>query len=184
MHAGQLEILKPAIDGGKIKVVGAAYTDGWLPANAQRNMEQFLTAANNKVDAVVASNDGTAGGAVAALTAQGLAGSVPVSGQDGDVAALNRVALGTQTVSVWKDSRALGKTAGEAAMKLARGTKPADLLGVVTWADGPRKVPMTSLLLTPVAITKDNLDVVVNAGWVSRDVVCRGVKAGMAKVCP
>jgi D-xylose transport system substrate-binding protein len=184
LHAGQLEILKPAIDGGKIKVVGAAYTDGWLPANAQRNMEQFLTAANNKVDAVVASNDGTAGGAVAALTAQGLAGSVPVSGQDGDVAALNRVALGTQTVSVWKDSRALGKAAGEAAMKLAKGTKPADLLGVVTWADGPRKVPMTSLLLTPVAITKDNLDVVVNAGWVSRDVVCRGVKAGMAKVCP
>ena len=118
------------------------------------------------------------------MARQGLAGSVPVSGQDGDVAALNRVALGTQTVSVWKDSRALGKAAGEAAMKLAKGSKPADLLGVVTWADGPRKVPMTSLLLTPVAITKDNLDVVVSAGWVSRDVVCRGVKAGMAKVCP
>ena len=184
LHAGQLEIVKPAIDAGRIKVVGETYTDGWLPANAQRNMEQFLTANNNKVDAVVASNDGTAGGVVAALTAQGLAGSVPVSGQDGDVAALNRVALGTQTVSVWKDSRALGKAAGEAAMKLAKGSKPADLLGVVTWADGPRKVPMTSLLLTPVAITKDNLDVVVSAGWVSRDVVCRGVKAGMAKVCP
>ena len=103
LHAGQLEVLGPAIKSGKIKVVGEAYTDGWLPANAQRNMEQFLTANNNHVDAVVASNDGTAGGAIAALAAQGLAGSVPVSGQDGDHAALNRVALGTQTVSVWKD---------------------------------------------------------------------------------
>jgi D-xylose transport system substrate-binding protein len=71
---------------------------------AQRNMEQILTANNNRVDAVVASNDGTAGGAIAALTAQGLQGRVPVSGQDGDQAALNRIALGTQTVSVWKDA--------------------------------------------------------------------------------
>jgi D-xylose transport system substrate-binding protein len=183
LHAGQLEVLGAAIKGGKIKVVGEAYTDGWLPANAQRNMEQFLTANRNKVDAVVASNDGTAGGAIAALAAQGLAGSVPVSGQDGDHAALNRVALGTQTVSVWKDARALGKTAGEQAVKLAKGTKLAALQGTVNWADGPRKVPMTSILLTPVPISKDNLDVVIQAGWVTKDVVCRGVKPGTAKVC-
>ena len=183
LHAGQLEVLKAAIDSGKIKIVGNAYTDGWLPANAQRNMEQFLTASGNKVDAVVASNDGTGGGAVAALAAQGLAGSVPVSGQDGDHAALNRVALGTQTVSVWKDSRDLGKAAGEAAIKLAKGTKLAALPGKVTWADGPRKVPMTSILLKPVAVTKDNLDTVIKAGWVKQDVVCRGVRPGTAKVC-
>lgn len=183
LHAGQLEVLKAAIDGGKIKVVGNAYTDGWLPANAQRNMEQFLTANANKVDAVVASNDGTGGGVVAALAAQGLAGSVPVSGQDGDHAALNRVALGTQTVSVWKDSRDLGKAAGEAAVKLAKGTKLAALPGTVTWADGPRKVPMTSILLKPVPITKSNLDTVIKAGWVKKDVVCRGVKAGTVKAC-
>ncbi|HEY7646694.1 MAG TPA: substrate-binding domain-containing protein, partial [Hyphomicrobiales bacterium] len=113
VHSGQIEVLKEAIDSGKIKNVGEAYTDNWQPAVAQRNMEQFLTANNNDVDAVVASNDGMAGGVVAALEAQGLAGQVPVSGQDGDKAALNRVALGTQTVSVWKDSRALGKAAGE-----------------------------------------------------------------------
>jgi D-xylose transport system substrate-binding protein len=183
LYSGQREVLDAAIKGGKIKVVGEAYTDGWLPANAQRNMEQFLTANRNKVDAVVASNDGTAGGAIAALAAQGLAGSVPVSGQDGDHAALNRVALGTQTVSVWKDARVLGKTAGEQAMKLAKGTKLAALPGTVKWADGPKKVPMTSILLTPVAITKDNLDVVIQGGWVSKDVVCRGVKPGTIKVC-
>jgi D-xylose transport system substrate-binding protein len=183
LYSGQREVLDAAIKGGKIKVVGEAYTDAWLPANAQRNTEQFLTANRNKVDAVVASNDGTAGGAIAALAAQGLAGSVPVSGQDGDHAALNRVALGTQTVSVWKDARVLGKTAGEQAMKLAKGTKLAALPGTAKWADGPKKVPMTSILLTPVAITKDNLDVVIQGGWVSKDVVCRGVKPGTVKVC-
>jgi D-xylose transport system substrate-binding protein len=183
LHSGQLEVLGDAIKAGKIKNVGEAYTDGWLPANAQRNMEQFLTANRNKVDAVVASNDATGGGAIAALAAQGLAGSVPVSGQDGDHAALNRVALGTQTVSVWKDARLLGRTAGEQAMALAKGTKLAALPGTKTWADGPRKVPMTSILLTPVPITKDNLEVVIQANWVPKDVVCRGVKPGTAKVC-
>ena len=67
---------------------------------------------------MLSENDGMAGGVVAALEAQGLAGQVPVSGQDGDQAALNRVALGTQTVSVWKDARELGKAAGEAAIEL------------------------------------------------------------------
>ena len=76
-------------------------------------MEQFLTENDNDVQAVVASNDGMAGGVVSALEAQGLAGQVAVSGQDGDLAALNRVALGTQTVSVWKDARLLGQAAGE-----------------------------------------------------------------------
>ena len=107
LRGGQQEILQAAIDSGAITIVDEAYTDGWLPANAQRNMEQILTANDNGVDAVVASNDGTAGGVVAALTAQGMEG-IPVSGQDGDHAALNRVALGTQTVSVWKDARDLG----------------------------------------------------------------------------
>jgi D-xylose transport system substrate-binding protein len=109
LFSGAQEVLKDAIASGKIKNVGEAYTDGWLPANAQKNMEQFLTKNDNKIDAVVAANDGTAGGAIAALQAQGLAGTVPVSGQDADFAALNRIALGTQTVSVWKDSRELGK---------------------------------------------------------------------------
>ena len=81
-------------------------------------MEQILTKNGNKVDAVVAANDGTAGGVVAALTAKGIRG-VPVSGQDADFAALNRVALGSQAVSVWKDSRELGKEAASAAVALA-----------------------------------------------------------------
>lgn len=181
LHEGQLEVLQPAIDKGDIKVVGEAYTDSWQPAIAQRNMEQFLTANDNKVDAVVASNDGTAGGAVAALAAQGMAG-IPVSGQDGDQAALNRVALGTQTVSVWKDARELGKKAAEIAVDLAKGTKLGDVKGTVDWKS-PNGVTMKSYFLKPVAITRDNLDVVIKAGWVKKDVVCKGVPKGKVAAC-
>ena len=183
LFQGAMEVLKAAIDAGKIRNGGEAYTDGWLPANAQRNMEQFLTKNNNKVDAVVAANDGTAGGAIAALAAQGLAGTVPVSGQDGDRAALNRVALGSQTVSVFKDARDLGRKAGEIAVQLAQGKKLGEIPGATTWNLGPKKQAMTALFLTPMAITKDNLNVVIDAGWVSKDVVCQGVPKGRAKVC-
>jgi D-xylose transport system substrate-binding protein len=183
LFSGQMEVLKDALAAGKIKNVGEAYTDGWLPANAQKNMEQILTKANNKVDAVVASNDGTAGGAIAALAAQGLAGSVPVSGQDGDHAALNRIALGTQTVSVWKDARELGKKAAQVALLLAGGTKMGEVPGVVKFSGGPKKVEMNSLFLAPVPITRDNLGVVIDAGWIKKDEVCQGVKPGTVKVC-
>jgi D-xylose transport system substrate-binding protein len=183
VHGGQLEVLKAAIDAGKIKNVGESYTDNWNPSVAQTNMEQFLTANNNAVDAVVASNDGMAGGVVAALAAQGLAGSVPVSGQDGDKAALNRVALGTQTVSVWKDSRALGKAAGEAAVELAGGKALDQVTGVVKFSNGPKKVEMNSILLAPIPITKDNLNLVLDAGWIGKDELCQGVPAGSVAVC-
>ena len=182
LFAGQMEVLKEAVDSGKIKNVGEAYTDGWLPANAQKNMEQILTANDNKVDAVVASNDGTAGGAIAALQAQGLAGSVPVSGQDGDHAALNRIALGTQTVSVWKDARELGKAAAEIASQLADGTEMSAIPNAVKFKT-PGGNEMDSVFLTPVPITKDNLNVVIDAGWVTKEVVCQGVQAGSVAAC-
>jgi D-xylose transport system substrate-binding protein len=183
LFSGQMEVLKDAIAAGKIKTVGEAYTDGWLPANAQKNMEQILTKANNKVDAVVASNDGTAGGAIAALAAQGMAGAVPVSGQDGDHAALNRIARGTQTVSVWKDSRALGRRAIDVAVLLADGKSMSDVPGVAKFNAGPKKIAMNALLLAPVPITRDNLDIVVDAGWIKKDELCQGVKPGTVKVC-
>ncbi len=178
LRGGQQEILQAAIDAGKITIVGEAYTDGWLPANAQRNMEQILTETSNGVDAVVASNDGTAGGVVAALTAQGMQG-IPVSGQDGDHAALNRVALGTQTVSVWKDARELGKAAGEIAVALASGTAMGDVANVVSFTT-PGGNDMNAVFLAPVPVTKDNLSVVVDAGWISKETLCQGVSGGAA----
>ena len=181
LRGGQQEVLQPAIDAGDITIVAEAYTDGWLPANAQRNMEQILTAQDNNVDAVVASNDGTAGGVVAALTAQGMEG-IPVSGQDGDHAALNRVALGTQTVSVWKDARALGKAAGEIAVSLASGKMGDQIMGAEKWTS-PAGTEMNAMFLAPVPITKDNLQVVLDAGWISKEDLCAGVAPGSVAAC-
>lgn len=183
LFSGQVEVLKDALDSGAIKNVGEAYTDNWDPSVAQRNMEQFLTVLNNDVQAVVASNDGTAGGVVAALAAQGLAGQVPVSGQDGDLAALNRVALGTQTVSVWKDARELGKAAAEAALAMAGGTSMDDVEGMVMFNGGPKGVDMHSIFLAPLPITKDNLNLVIDAGWITKEAACQGVAAGSLAVC-
>jgi len=178
LRGGQQEILQAAIDSGAVKIVAEAYTDGWLPANAQRNMEQILTANDNNVDAVVASNDGTAGGVVSALTSQGMDG-IPVSGQDGDHAALNRVALGTQTVSVWKDARDLGRSAGEIAVALAGGSMKDAVDGATAWTS-PAGTDMTAIFLEPVPITADNLSVVVDAGWITKEALCQGVTAGPA----
>ena len=183
LRGGQQEILQEALDSGAILNVGESYTDNWDPALAQTNMEQFLTQNNNEVDAVVASNDGMAGGVVAALAAQGLDGQVPVSGQDGDAAALNRVALGTQTVSVWKDARELGTAAGEAAVLLAGGSALGDIPGVVIF-DSPGGNQMTSILLAPIPITQDNLNVVLDAAWIDEATLCQDVAAGSVAGCP
>jgi D-xylose transport system substrate-binding protein len=182
LRGGQQEVLQEAIDSGAIVNVGEEYTDNWDPAVAQTNMEQILTQNNNEVDAVVASNDGTAGGVVAALEDQGLAGVVPVSGQDGDAAALNRVALGSQAVSVWKDARELGKAAGEAAAALAKGSTIDEVEGMVVFAS-PGGNDMRSLLLVPIPITPDNLDIVIDAEWITQEEVCQGVDAGSVAVC-
>ncbi|NQW00271.1 MAG: substrate-binding domain-containing protein [Rhodospirillales bacterium] len=183
LFQGIMEVLKPNMDAGKIKNVGEAFTDGWKPENAQRNMEQILTANNNNVDAVISENDGMAGGVVAALSAQGMAGSVPVTGQDGDLAAINRVALGTQLVSVWKDSRALGKVAAEAALMLAAGKKMTDVPGTAPFSGGKRGVTVTSILLEPTPVTTNTLADVIAAGWIDKATACKGVKAGMVAAC-
>ena len=176
LRAGQQEVIEAAITKGDIKIVGEEYTEGWKPEVAQKNMEQIITKSGGKIDAVVASNDGTAGGVVAALTAKGIRG-IPVSGQDGDHAALNRVAQGSQTVSVWKDARDLGRDAAAAAVALAKGQKVA---GAQTWNGGEKKVALQAQFLKPVPITAKNLDVVVKAGWISKDALCKGVDAAKA----
>jgi D-xylose transport system substrate-binding protein len=182
LRAGMEEVIGDAVKSGKIKIVGETYTDNWDPAKAQTEMEQILTANGNKVDAVLSENDGMAGGAVAALKAQGLAGKVPVSGQDGDGPALNRVAKGEQTVDVWKDSRLLGKAAGEAAVALCADKDIKKVPGTVQF-QSPGGNDMTSILLTPQAITKDNLNVVLDAGWIDKAKLCQDVPAGSAAAC-
>jgi D-xylose transport system substrate-binding protein len=182
LRAGMEDVIGAEVADGHIKIVCETYTDNWDPANAQAEMEQCLTANNNDIQAVLSENDGMASGVIAALEAQGLAGSVPVSGQDGDKAALNRVALGTQSVSVWKDARQLGAAAGAAAVALAQGTAPADVEGAVMFTT-PGGNELASIFLAPNPITRDNLNEVIDAGWISKEDACQGVAAGTVAAC-
>ena len=182
LFQGMMEVLKDALDSGKIKNVCETFTDKWAPDTAQKNMEQCLTSTGNKVDAVLSENDGMASGVVAALTAQGMAG-IPVGGQDGDLAAINRVALGTQTVSVWKNAKDLGRVAGEAANALAEGTDVTAIPGVAKFSGGKNGVEMNSILLQPTPITKANINVAIDAGHITKDQACAGVAAGAVPGC-
>ena len=182
LRSGYDQVISDAVKSGAIKIVGESYTDNWDPSKAQTEMEQYLTANNNDVQAVLSENDGMAGGVVAALQAQGLAGKVPVSGQDGDQPALNRIALGSQTVDVWKDARLLGTAAGKAAMQLCNQTDVSKVSETKPFTT-PGGLQVSSILLTPQPITKDNLNVVIDAGWTTKDNVCKGVTAGSVAVC-
>ena len=166
LRAGQMKVIQAAVDSGKIKIVGSQWVPEWSPTTAMSIMENALTAANNKIDAVVASNDGTAGGAIQALAAQNLAGKVPISGQDADLAAVKRVIAGTQTVTVYKPLKLIASEAAKLTVQLIKGEKPAYNAEL---DNGTKKVP--SLLLTPIALTKDNIDTVVKDGFYTKEQV-------------
>eukprot|EP00036_Acanthoecidae_sp_10tr_P008308 CAMPEP_0182918890 /NCGR_PEP_ID=MMETSP0105_2-20130417/2357_1 /TAXON_ID=81532 ORGANISM="Acanthoeca-like sp., Strain 10tr" /NCGR_SAMPLE_ID=MMETSP0105_2 /ASSEMBLY_ACC=CAM_ASM_000205 /LENGTH=342 /DNA_ID=CAMNT_0025056013 /DNA_START=8 /DNA_END=1036 /DNA_ORIENTATION=+ len=174
---GMMEVIGDDVDAGKINIVGEAFSDGWKPENAQKNMEQILTANNNEIDAVLSENDGMAGGVVAALSAQGLV--IPVGGQDGDLAAINRVARGSQTVSVWKDSRQLGKAAGEIASALASGASLDSIEGGQKFSGGEKGIEMNAILLEPTPLTRANLSLAIDAGHISKEQACEGAIAGV-----
>jgi D-xylose transport system substrate-binding protein len=180
-RAGQMEVLQPLIDKGAIKIVAKQNIENWKPDGAQAAMEQILTQQNNKVDAVLAMNDGTAGGVAAALASQGLIG-IPLSGQDGDKAALNRIAKGQQTVTIWKNSFLLGQAAAKAAIELAGGKKPGEVSGVATTKTESGK-DQAAILLAPIAITRDNLNAVVDAKWISKGDLCAGVTDNPPAAC-
>ena len=188
--------LKALVDSGAVKIVFEQNTPNWDTTGATNEMQAALNSTTpvNNVQAVLSENDGMATGVIAALDAVGL--KIPVSGQDGDAAALNRVALGTQAVSVWKNAFALGETAGSIAEQLCSGVKPADVKAPSDLPAGaapadtsahdfvtPGNNTVKSIILTPTPITKDNLKDVIDAGWVTKDVVCSKVPAGSVAAC-
>src|SRR5512143_3391489 len=121
VRQGQMEVVQPYIDQGVVKIVADQWVDNWDAANALKTMENILTAQNNKIDAVVASHDGTALGELQALAAQGLAGKVPISGQDATADGCNSIVKGEQTVSVYKDIRQLSPMAVDMMDALLKG---------------------------------------------------------------
>ena len=192
--------LKDKVASGDIKILGPAegtFTDAWKTEKAQANMEAIIDKAvadGTKIDAILAENDSTALGVVAALSAKNY-GFPPLSGQDGDAANLNNVALGKQYVDVWKNSNELGKAAGAAALALCAGTAMADLklpdglldptvaptagLGAQDFKT-PGGTTVKSFILQPTPLTADNLQLAIDGGWITKDKLCAGVDAATA----
>lgn len=168
LRKGQLRALQSAIDKGDIRLVADKkhWAVGWDPLDALNKTEQVLTQTSNQIDAVVASNDGTAGGAVQALEGQNLAGSVLVSGQDADLEACQRIAKGTQTMTVYKPIRLIATEAAHAAVALAKG----ETIQKANQTVNNGKIDVPSIILTPIQVDKDNLDdVVIKDGFHSRE---------------
>ncbi|MHB8502800.1 MAG: sugar ABC transporter substrate-binding protein [Candidatus Acidiferrales bacterium] len=152
LRQGQLRALKLFIDGGDIKIVSDSWAKDWDPAEAYAIMSQAIDSTNGDITAVVASNDGTAGGAIQALKEHKLAGKVLVSGQDADLAAIIRILDGTQTMTVYKPIKLQARLAAEAAVSLAAGTP---VKNAVSIADGARTIQ--AIFVTPIVVTKDNV---------------------------
>ncbi len=169
---GQMNVLDPLVKKGDIKIVGDQWADDWLAVNALKKMENILTKNDNKVDAVVDSYDGTAGGDIQALTEQGLAGKVLVSGQDAELAGCQRIIAGTQTMTVYKPVKFLAAKAADIAVALAKGL-PLPPTDKMTNND-KRDVP--SYFLDPIPVTKDNLvSTVIADGFQKMEEVYKGV---------
>ncbi len=178
-RAGQDEILAKYAD--KIEVVADQWVDNWDAANAEKMMENILTAAGNKIDAVVASNDGTALGALQAMKAQGLAGVVPISGQDATADGCNSIVKGELSVSVFKDIRNLSPLATKTMDALMKG-QPVEGLKNYTLAeltnDTMYQGEAPCLFLPVEQVTKDNVfDLVVASGFQAYDDVYRDIPA-------
>jgi D-xylose transport system substrate-binding protein len=192
-----------AVDSGAVTIFDEQFTDDWSPTTAQNTMEAIIDRANAEgvqIDAVLAENDSTAFGVAAALQAKNY-DQIPVSGQDGDPANLNNVALGWQYVDVWKNSNELGKAAGAAALQLCDGTAigdvvlPDGLLDPTVAPDslaagdfvtpGPDGEPdsgdentVKSFILKPTPVTAETLNLPIDAGWyATEEEICEGVTA-------
>lgn len=176
---GQTEILDKYVKDGKVKIVAQQGVENWDPANALKVMENLLTAQNNGVDAVVASNDGTALGALQAMRAQGLAGKVPISGQDATADGSNSIVKGELTVTILKDIRNLSPLAVDMLDKSIKGEAVEGLKNVSLaelTVDDTKQGEVPALFLPVQQVTKDNVfDLVVKSGFQSYDDVFRDI---------
>lgn len=171
---GQMKVLKPLVDKGDINIVEKQWAKDWNPYEAKKIVENALNANNKNIQAVVASNDGTAGGAIQALAEKRLAGMVAVSGQDADLAGCQRIVEGTQSMTVYVPIKAEAEANAEAAIKLAKGEK---FSGNGKMDNGKLMVP--TLLLTPISVDKDNIvETVIKDGYQKFEEVFANIPKG------
>jgi D-xylose transport system substrate-binding protein len=161
LRDAQWRVLKPLVDRGDIKIISDTWSKDWNPTEAYAHMTEAIESAKGNITAVVASNDGTAGGAIQALAEHNLAGRVLVSGQDADLAAIIRILDGTQTMTIYKPLGSQARLAAEAAVALARGEP---VKSAVSSTVGNKAIP--AILLPPVVVTKNNVqETVIKDGF-------------------
>ncbi len=164
---GALEAIKPLADKGDIKIVMDQWVTDWQPTVAMNMVQNALTANDNKIDAVLAPNDNTAGGVIQALAQVGLAGKVPVTGQDAEVTAAQRIVKGTQAMTVFKNTKEQAKIAIETAVAMVKGATPQATSKV---NNGKMDVP--AILLKPLVVDKNNMDeVLIGSGYITKEQV-------------
>jgi D-xylose transport system substrate-binding protein len=167
---GQDHVIMPLMKKGEFEVVHEDWAQDWKPENAKKITNAAITEAGQNIDAILAANDGTAGGAIQALSEEGLAGKILVTGQDAELSACQRIANGTQAMTIYKPVSRLARQAAEVAVKLAKG-KPVVATSEID--NGHGKVP--SILLDVVVVTKENLrDTVVKDGFHRAEDIYRG----------
>ncbi len=162
VNDGIHSVVDPLLKSNKLTLVDEQWTPGWDPTTAQREMEQILTKANNQVDGVISANDGMAGGIIAALKAQGMAGRVKTTGQDASLEGIQNVLLGTQGVTVFKDFRLQAPAAAEIAAAVIKGQKPTNINASVNNS----QVDVPSVMLKVVPIDQANVKTLVTNGWI------------------
>ena len=170
-YEGQMKVLKPLVEKGDIKIVGEQWAKNWDTNEAYKIMQNALVANNNKIDAVVDANDSTALGAIRALEEQGLAGKIPISGQDADLPNCQLIVEGKQTMTVYKPIKLEATKAAEMAVSIAKGEK-VETNGTVN--NG--KIDVPSMLLTPIVVDKNNMvDTVIKDGFQKLEDVYKNV---------
>lgn len=165
LKAGAMSAIQGKIDSGAYTVVLEMECKDWQPSEALKHLENALTANDNNIQGVIAPNDGTAGGVIQALAAQGLDGKVIVTGQDSEVDAIKRIIGGTQSMTVFFDTRDLSAAAFDAAVKMARGEAPG-----ATSSENNNKIDVPVLEFPPSAVTADNYEaLLIDSGYMSAD---------------
>ena len=181
---GQRNILQPLYDSGKLQLVDSQMIKNWDNQKGGKVFEQMLTANGGTIDGVVAANDGLAGAVITVLKKYGLAGEVPVTGQDATPAGLRAVLRGTQYMTVFKEIKKEAEAAAKLAAALAKGDKAkADKIASEVTIDPKTGEKVSSVLLQPQAITKENVKIVVEKGYVKAGEICGGdLKATCAEL--